>query len=327
MLPNEDRIKIKQLEKENRVLKKQLERSELDRCDLEKINHNKESLLKNVIYELEQHQINLLKKSSDLEKAFNELKIVQEKLIASEKMAALGSLVAGVAHEINTPVGTCITLASTLADETEIFARNLQEGQLKRSLLNNYIHIAKETSDLLVINLNRAGELVQSFKQVAVDRTNLERRNFLVKEYLDAIVTSVSPQLKATSHVLNVEGDNRVCIDSYPGALAQVVTNLVTNSLYHAYPEEGNGHLNFKVISIENGVEIDYTDDGCGIPAENIAKIFEPFFTTNRSKGGTGLGLHIVFNLVTQKLQGKIEVESELRQGSKFKIKLPLSLN
>ncbi|MEH2407810.1 trifunctional serine/threonine-protein kinase/ATP-binding protein/sensor histidine kinase [Nostoc sp.] len=269
----------------------------------------------------------VVERTQELSQAVQDLKVTQKQLVESEKMAALGGLVAGVAHEINTPVGTSITVASTLADETRSFIRAVEQGQLKRSVLNNYLEIAKESTDLILSNLNRAGELVQSFKQVAVDQTSLEHRTFLVKQYLEEIVASLNPKLKQASHTLTVTGDETVIINSYPGALAQIVTNLVMNSLTHAYQLHESGQLRIQVKLEGETVVIQYSDDGYGIPPENLNKIFEPFFTTARQKGGSGLGLHIVYNLVTQKLQGTIDVHSEIEKGTLFTVTLPLSTN
>lgn len=319
-------LEIKQLNKEIRILKKKLERSETARAKLEATNRNKESLLKRVICDLHESQSILEKKSADLEQAFNELTMMKDKLVEVEKMAALGSLVAGVAHEINTPVGTSITLASTLKDETQSLLDAVNTG-LKRSTLNSYLELAQESAYLILSNLNRAGELVQSFKQVAVDQSSLEQRTFCVKHYLEEVVLSLSPQFKKASHVVTIEGDDAIAIHSYPGALAQVVTNLVTNSLTHAYLQHERGHLRFNVMQHNNQIAIQYSDDGCGISKQILGKIFEPFFTTGRDKGGTGLGLHIAYNLVTQKLQGRIDVQSEVGKGSQFTIELPASVN
>ncbi|NEO56647.1 MAG: AAA family ATPase [Okeania sp. SIO3B5] len=263
-------------------------------------------------------------RTAELSKALEDLKATQKQLVESEKMAALGGLVAGVAHEINTPIGTSITIASTLADETQNFTKALAQGQLKRSVLNNYLELAGESTQLMLSNLSRAGELIQSFKQIAADQSNLEYRCFNLKEYLKEIALSLAPQMK-TSYTLTVEGDETIKIDSYPGALAQIVTNLVTNSLTHGYPSEEAGNFTLGIRQESDKIQLEYSDDGCGIEEENLGKIFEPFFTTARSKGGTGLGLHIVYNLVTQKLQGTIEVDSQVGLGTKFVITIPLT--
>lgn len=266
------------------------------------------------------------KRTLELSQTLENLKATQKKLVESEKMAALGSLVAGVAHEINTPVGTSITAASTLADETQAFVNAVAQGNLKRSVLQSYIEVANDCTALILHNLHRAGELIHSFKQVAVDQTSLEQRTFAVKSYLEEILLSLAPKLKQTPHTLTVEGDETITLYSYPGALAQIVTNLVVNSLFHAYQPDEVGKLRF-VVQQQEQVVIQYSDDGCGIPPQHLSKIFEPFFTTARNLGGTGLGLHIVYNLVTQKLGGTIDVQSEVGVGTLFIVRLPLSIS
>ena len=258
-----------------------------------------------------------------LSQALENLQAAQKQLVESEKKAALGSLVAGVAHEINTPVGTSITAASTLKDETTSFNNAVIEGKLKRSSLNNYLETASESTNLILNNLNRASDLIQSFKQVAVDSSHLEKREFAIKPYIEEILNSLAPKLKNTAISLTVEGENNIKMETYPGAIAQIVTNLVINSLNHAYQPGEKGRLRFQITQEQGKVNIEYRDDGCGIPPENLSKIFEPFFTTARNQGGTGLGLHIVYNLVTQKIQGKIDVKSEVNLGTIFIIALP----
>ncbi|MEH2214037.1 trifunctional serine/threonine-protein kinase/ATP-binding protein/sensor histidine kinase [Nostoc sp.] len=263
-------------------------------------------------------------RTQQLSQALEELKTTQDQLVESKKMAALGSLVAGVAHEVNTPVGTSITLVSTLIDKTTALIITVEQGQLKRADLTNYLNIAKECGDIILTNLNSAAELVQSFKQVAVDQTNLEQRTIRVKLYLEETLFSLAPNLRKTLHTVTITGDDTVTISTYPGALAQVVTNLVMNSLMHAYQPEEAGEMHFHVSQQADRVIIQYRDDGCGVPEEYHSRIFEPFFTTARHRGGTGLGLHIVYNLVTQKLRGRINVQSEVGKGTLFIVTLPL---
>lgn len=325
MSPEEYEAALQSLTKENRILKKKLERVEIDCAHIEETKQKKEVLLKRVICELQESQAVLEKKSSALEQAFNDLTLMQNKLVEAEKMSALGSLVAGVAHEINTPVGTSITLASTLLDETKLLTQVITQGQLKRSDLSNYLEVAQECSELIFNNLNRAGELVQSFKQVAVDQSSLEQRPFRVKSYLEEVLISLSPHIKKTSHTLTIDGDDSLIIDSYPGAFAQIATNLVINSLNHGLSRQENGQLRFEITRHQDKGVIDYGDNGCGIPPEYLGKIFDPFFTTARHQGGTGLGLHIVYNLVTQKLKGRISAQSDIGKGVRFKIVFPIS--
>ncbi len=277
---------------------------------------------------LEDYSHNLEEKvaerTQELSDTLDDLKATQKKLVESEKMAALGSLVAGVAHEINTPVGTSITAASILADETQGFCQVLQNGKLKRSVLQNYLDTVQESSELILSNLQRAGELVQSFKQVAVDQAHLDKRTLKVKEYLEEVLISLEPQLKQTSHTLTIDGDETVTIETYPGAISQVITNLVMNSISHGYQPKQNGQLHLHVDRVEEQLMITYHDDGCGIAQDHLGQIFEPFFTTARARGGSGLGLHIVYNLVTQKLLGQIEVKSQIGKGTEFIITLPI---
>jgi PAS domain S-box-containing protein len=271
-------------------------------------------------------EIEVADRTQQLSQALKELQLAQDQLVESRKMSALGTLVAGVAHEVNTPVGTSITVASSLVDKTSTLIAQVEQGQLKRADLNHYLNFARECSQMMLANLNRAAELVQNFKQVAVDTSQLDCRAICLVTYLKEVVFSLSPNFRHLGHQVTITGDETISIVTNSGALAQVVTNLTMNSIKHAYDEGTSGHLNFQVLQQKESVIIVYQDDGCGISPDNLKHIFEPFFTTARHRGGTGLGLHIVYNLVTQKLQGKIEVESQINQGTKFRLILPLKL-
>ncbi|MDM8526608.1 ATP-binding protein [Anaerolineales bacterium HSG24] len=263
-------------------------------------------------------------RTAELTTALGNLQSTQSQLVESEKMAALGSLVAGVAHEINTPVGIGVSMASLLQHETEKVVNMVKTGKIKVSVLKEYLQTARESSRLILNNLNRAAELVQSFKQVAVDQTSLERRDFLVSAYIEEILLSLRHVMKRTKHQVTVGGDRQLILNSFPGAFSQVVSNLVINSLRHAYEDDDLGNIQFMIMPEQDWVTIVYQDDGVGITPENLEKIFEPFFTTARSQGGSGLGLHIVYNLVTQTLGGKISCESEIGRGTKFTLELPV---
>lgn len=265
----------------------------------------------------------VIERTAALSETLENLKATQKQLIETERMAMLGQLVAGVAHEINTPIGTSITVASTLKEETNSFARTIQNGNIKRSTMQNYLETAQQCSQLIETNLHRAGELVQSFKQVAVDQNSLDVRSFLLKPYVEEILVSLEPQLKKTKHKLEVIGDATILIDTYPGAIAQIVTNLIVNSLMHAYQTDEGGLLKFEIKRELTRVILEYSDDGCGIPEEHLEKIFDPFFSTAKDRGGSGLGLHIIYNLVTQKLQGRIDVQTNLGLGTIFIISFP----
>ncbi|MEG4943151.1 ATP-binding sensor histidine kinase [Microcoleus sp. F4-D5] len=266
-------------------------------------------------------------RTQELSNTLDALKATQSKLVESEKMASLGGLVAGVAHEINTPVGVGVTVASALADHTTEFASIYKSGKMKRSELEEFLDIATQSSNTLLTNLNQAAELIQSFKEVAVDRSSEERRTFGVRNYLDEILIQLKPKLRNSKHSIEIKGDTKMALDSYPGALSQVITNLLMNSLIHAYEPGESGQFVFDWQQDGDRLRFEYSDDGKGIPPENLSKIFEPFFTTKRGQGGSGLGLHIVYNLVTQKLLGEIECKSEVGAGTKFIIKLPAQID
>ena len=261
------------------------------------------------------------------DRALEELRRTQADLIQAEKMASLGALVAGVAHEINTPLGNALMGATHLQDRLESIGRLVQEGKLRRSDFADFQETAEELSRLMVLNLRQAGELVQSFKQVAADQTSDERRRFALKPYLEDLATSLSPSWRRAGHSLRVDCPEDIEIDGYPGALAQVLTNLVMNSIIHGYQDGKPGHLLIAASTPSPDlVELVYTDDGKGIPAADLGRVFDPFFTTRRGTGSTGLGLHIVYNLVVNTLGGRVAAESRLGEGVRFTIRFPRRL-
>ncbi|CAK0773121.1 hypothetical protein WCLP8_4980002 [uncultured Gammaproteobacteria bacterium] len=258
------------------------------------------------------------------EAALAELRATQHSLIEAEKMASLGGLVAGIAHEINTPVGITLTAGSMLADTTLEIKAKVESGTLRKSEFNRYLAVAVETSQQIVSNSLRAAELIQSFKQVAVDQTSDGRRPVNLGHYLSEILISLGPRLRKTAVKVTIDCPDKLMLDTWPGPLAQVVTNFVMNSLIHAFPDGRSGLISITVsVTPDNAVQMVYADDGDGIAPEYLSKIFDPFFTTNRVGGGTGLGLHIVYNIVQQKLKGKITVESTLGHGTAFTIIFP----
>jgi PAS domain S-box-containing protein len=258
-------------------------------------------------------------------RAEHALRQAQHDLIQAEKMASLGSLVAGVAHEINTPLGNTLTASSHLYDKVVELSAMLEENRLKRSDLVAFVNLLTETTRLMVANCERAAELVQSFKRVAVDQTSGERRRFDLKGYIEEVLLSLRPQLRKTGHRITVECPASLEVDGYPGALSQLLTNFLLNSLMHAYDPGRAGNIAITVRPLENGlVELTYADDGKGIPPPLLGRIYDPFFTTRRGTGGSGLGLHIVYNLVTGSLRGQISVQSELGKGTQFTVRFPL---
>jgi signal transduction histidine kinase len=265
-------------------------------------------------------------RTSELSQTLAYLKSTQNQLVESEKMAALGGLVAGVAHEINTPIGIGIAAASLLAEKVTKFCEIYSNGQIKRSDLEKFLDITMQSSNMILANLTRAADLIHSFKEVAVDQSSELKRSFKLKNYLDEILTSLTAKLRTTKHKVEVNCDENIVLDSYPGVFYQIVTNLVLNSLIHAYEPKDEGVLTFDFQLDGELLVFEYADNGKGITPENLSKIFEPFFTTKRGQGGTGLGLHIIYNLVNQKLQGTIKCQSQLGHGTKFLIKFPAKI-
>jgi signal transduction histidine kinase len=249
----------------------------------------------------------------------------QRYLIETQRLAALGRLVAGVAHEINTPVGISLTVASTLAHRSANFADQIVSGPVRRSLLAEFSDSCRDAANQLVANLQRAGELVQSFKQVAADRSHADRRTFDLKLATEQIVASVRPGLPKSRASLALEIPSDITLDSYPGAYGQVLTNLIFNAVTHGFTDEPGGHMLIKArrLGMEQ-VEIIFSDDGSGIPEEVQRQVFDPFFTTRRAQGRTGLGLYIVHNLVTQQLGGRITLASALGKGTTIYMTLPV---
>jgi len=258
------------------------------------------------------------------EAALRNLRETQHSLIESEKLAALGRLVAGVAHEINNPIGTSLTVASALERKTARFAAEFAQGNLKRSSLNKFLEISREASSQLVANLNHAAELIQSFKQVATDRNYSERRAFDLRELTEQVAMSLRPGLGKKNLTLNVECQPDLMMNSYPGPYGQALTNLFLNSVEHAFPDDKGGTIDIKVqASGSDNVEILFSDNGCGMSHGIRRKAFDPFFTTRRDQGGTGLGLHIVYSIVTNCLGGRLNLDSQPGEGTKVQLFLP----
>jgi signal transduction histidine kinase len=259
------------------------------------------------------------------ESALLELNAAQQNLIDAERLAALGGLVAGVAHEVNNPIGISLTVASSFARRADMFEAELRsEAPLRRSQLEDFVRTSQDAAQQLVANLHRAGELIQSFKQVAVDRSHAERRQFSLSEATDQIIASLRPVLKKAPVSISVEVPDGLIIDGYPGSYGQILTNLFLNATNHAFPDGRSGTISISAKPRGNDdIEIIFADNGAGMTPDVQRQAFDPFFTTRRNEGGTGLGLHIVYNLVTQQLGGRMMLESRLGQGTTFRIIMP----
>jgi signal transduction histidine kinase len=259
------------------------------------------------------------------ESALLELNTAQQNLIDAERLAALGSLVAGIAHEVNNPIGISLTVASSFARRAEMFEAELKSHtELRRSRLEEFVRTSRDAAQQLVANLHRAGELIQSFKQVAVDRSHAERRQFALCEATDQIVASLRPVLKKAAIALSVDVPEGLVIDGFPGSYGQILTNLFLNAANHAFVDGRSGTVSISARPRgHDEVEIIFADNGAGMTPDVQRQAFDPFFTTRRSEGGTGLGLHIVYNLVTQQLGGRMMLDSRLGQGTTFRIIMP----
>lgn len=263
------------------------------------------------------------KTNRELMKTLQTLKETQDQLIESEKMAALGDLVAGVAHEINTPLGNGIMASSHLQDQNKKIRELYEHGKMSKKNFEDYIYLGNEMGERVQINLQRASELIQNFMKVAVDQSHFVKEVFGIKSYLQMVINSLQPSLKKLKPEIEITCDETIELNSYPGAFSQIVTNLVNNSLLHGFATDSKNVITLQFEELETGVLFRYADNGKGISEENLKKIFTPFFTTKRARGGTGLGLHIVYNLIRQKIGGTITCESTVGKGVEFRIFFP----
>jgi PAS domain S-box-containing protein len=276
------------------------------------------------IGERKRGELEMRKAKDAAEAALRNLRETQNSLIEAEKLAALGRLVAGVAHEVNNPVGISLTVASSLERKSANFAAEVARGDLRRSSLNEFLETTRDASSQLVANLNRAAELIQSFKQVAADRNYSDQRSFDLGDLTEQVVMSLRPGLRKHHLTLNVDCQPNLTMNSYPGPYGQVLTNLFLNAVAHAFPDGRPGAVDIKVReSGRDNVEIIFSDNGCGMSLDVRRRAFDPFFTTRRDQGGTGLGLHIVYSIVTNRLGGRLELDSEPGEGTRIQIILP----
>lgn len=297
-----------------------------DITELKTVTKNLDNLNKNLEKEIEFRTIELQRTNEELEDSNEELqttidnlKQTQNKLVESEKMASLGSLVAGIAHEINTPVGIGLTGITHFIEESSKLMEDYANEQMTEEKFKNFLKNTDEISLLIKKNLERTAYLIKSFKQVAADQTSGEKREINLKEYLDEILFSISNITRKTNIDIKTSCIENANVITYPGAISQVITNLIINSIIHGFEKNEKGSINIDINKLdEETFSIRYIDNGKGIKAEFLPKIFDPFFTTNRQKGGTGLGLNIIYNIITNTLKGSIECKSEENKGVEF---------
>ncbi len=303
------------------ITQRKEDEKELNKRSQELAEANKELMLH------KQHLLELVdERTKELNESLENLKKTQDYLVQTEKMAALGGLVAGVAHEINTPVGVSVTAASFLDDKTKEFSEKIKQKQATDDDHFKYFDVANESARIILSNMEKAAALIQSFKQVAVDQSYDELREFNVKSYIDEILLSVHSKFKKTPYKINVICATDFSVYSYPGALSQILTNLLMNSLFHGFEGCDQGTVTIEVEQNKNCAEIVYKDDGNGVSKNNLKHICEPFFTTKRGKGGSGLGMQIVYNLVTQVLKGQMDISSKQGEGITIKLEFPTDL-
>jgi signal transduction histidine kinase len=257
--------------------------------------------------------------------AYRQLKDTQQQLVAQEKLAALGSLVAGVAHELNTPIGNSLLMASALQEKTDEVSVKFDDQTIKRSDLASFIGASQEASALIMRSLRNAADLVNSFKQVAVDQASAHRRQFNLEQASHEIVATMMNQVRKAGHLVEFDIPCDIVMDSYPGPYGQVLINFVNNAMLHAFGDRTGGRMHLRATTkVPGWVLLAFSDDGAGIDPENLARIFDPFFTTKMGQGGSGLGLNITYNIVTSLLGGSVRVESTPGAGTTFYIDLPL---
>ncbi|WP_133470245.1 sensor histidine kinase [Paraglaciecola marina] len=266
----------------------------------------------------------LRKRNSELATSMETIQLAKDQLVESAKMASLGGLVAGIAHDVNTPLGVGVTATSFLQDRVDKLKVAYEDKKLTGSTMSSFLSEAQQTITLLTNNLNRASDLISSFKQVAVDQTSEAEREINVSEYLIEIIQSLAPSIKKTQHTIDVNCPDDLTIKCAPGVLAQILTNMIMNSLIHGFENKPKGSIDINITQQDNNLLINYSDDGKGLDKITLEQHFDAFFTTKRGEGGSGLGTHIMYNLVTQTLKGKIQASSELGEGLHYKISIPM---
>lgn len=265
----------------------------------------------------------LRQRNKELAGSMDTLKQAQEQLLESERMASLGGLVAGIAHDVNTPLGVSVTAASFLQERLNNLKTDFEDKSLTSKNMASFIDEAEQTALLLLNNLERASDLIASFKQVAVDQTSETEREIVLNDYINEVIQSLKPSFKHTEYQINVSCPDNLVVTCAPGAIAQIVTNMVINSITHGFEGRATGTITLEVKEKDNIVSLYYSDNGKGLSEEELSKLFDAFYTTKRGKGGSGLGTHIMYNLVTQSLHGQIDAQSAIDKGLEYFIRFP----
>ena len=275
--------------------------------------------------EVNQRTVALKSANNELIQTLEKLHQFQRQIVENEKMASLGDMVAGVAHEVNTPIGLGITASTMMLDRLAVIDQQFKDKTLKASAMERFINESRENLNIIYRNLDRAAQLISSFKQVAVDQTSEEAREVNVKQLIEETLMSMRPRLKKVTHTINIDCPETLNVMCKAGPLNQILINLIMNSLIHAFETVENGKIDVIArLTDDQKLKIIYKDNGSGIPTGIRKRIFDPFVTTKRGQGGSGLGMHLVFNLVTQALNGNIKLESEEGNGVEFTLTFPV---
>ena len=294
---------------------------------LEQIRFDYLKLNEQLEYKVELRTDELNNQRRELAESLQQLQDAQEQIVEQEKHASLGKLVAGVAHEINTPLGVAVTAITTLDDRTRNLTQLAEKGQMRKSDFERFCEEIRQINTILINNLDRAATLVKSFKQVAVDQSSEQPRDVELAEYIEQVIASLTPKFKQSPHSLSFDtGKVKASIYTNPGALAQVITNIIDNALMHAFPDNRKGQICIKLNQSDDKIQLVLKDDGVGMDAETKKQLYDPFFTTARARGGSGLGMHLVYNLVYQQLKATISCASTPNKGTRFTITLPMDI-
>jgi signal transduction histidine kinase len=288
---------------------------------------NRTAELSKTNYQLAQHKENLEQlveeRTKELECAVAELTSTQGQLVESAKMASLGRLVAGVSHELNTPLGICLTFISSLGQKFNRFEKDFYAGKLRKEDFEKFLRSSQESSDVVIHNLTQVSDLIQNFKMVSVDVSSDMKREFDLVYYIENVVKSLKCETYDTKILINSDATQNYTIRSFPGFFSQIVSNLVINSMNHGFPTGLAGTIEINISSQENNLILNYKDNGRGMSEDTLEQLYEPFFTTARGSGGSGLGMNVLYNLVVRNLLGTVNCYSKLGQGVEFIIKLP----
>jgi signal transduction histidine kinase len=304
----------------NSMLEK-VEQRGRERDEAETISQTYQSHLERLTDELE---VRVKDRTVELQDSLETLKSTQGQLIESEKMSSLGNLVAGVAHEVNTPLGISITAASIFQNEIKSLKDLISENKLSKSALEHFLDTIQDADEILVKNLERAALLVRNFKKISVDQSSEEIRDFELNSYLKEVISTFKNELKHRPITLDLKLDkNEIAMHSFPGAISQLIVNMLQNSLLHGFDEDEEGEIIIETKQTDEKVIIHFSDNGKGVDKEVADRIFEPFITTKRNSGGTGLGLNITYNLVTQHLNGTIKLDPDHNTGAAFIVEIP----